>query len=445
VIDHQAFRGLTPIRRRTPVPARRSTPGGSVVALVGLLTVLNAWTWRWFVHPDSTIAQRAADVLFSAHWYRTFLDVPQAQMGPLSIAASRLPHDLYVVLVAGLSLPFLALAAAGLTGRRRDPLWYAACFGLIVPWSQFAWKGHADDALVLLCAALVVHALDRGAGAGVVLTLWAAALLAKPTAILFLPLVVTSIDTMMLAAIVFALLWLPFVWASPTGFLHAAKGIMQVSPHSLWGELGLADGPPPIWLRPVQLAVSLAMACWAAARRAPAVALLLAFTVRSMAEMNPAPSYAGSVIALALLADARSGRLPVLFSVPALAAFWTSQQALEGSSGWPRIVAHLTVIALCVWTLSRRPGDQPRTSGSFAASSPSPASWAFSAPVAARRPVPTSRASRSENDAGNGTPAIVSSSSRDRARPSAVGPSACVRCATRSRWCSVHSITYAER
>jgi hypothetical protein len=330
-----------------------------MVALVALVTVVDAWTWRWFVHPDLGIAQRAAGVLFSPDWYRTYLEVPRAQMGPLAIAASRLPHDGYVVLVAALVLPFLALAAAPLDGRRRDGLWLVACWGLVVPWAQFAWKGHADDALVLVCAALVVHALDRGARPGVVLALWAVALLAKPTAVVFVPLVVSSVETAAWAAAVFVLVWLPFVWDSPAGFLHAAKGVMRVSPHSLWGETGGLDGPPPIWLRPVQLGAGIAAAAWAMARRAPAVALLLAFTVRSLAEMNPAPSYAASVVALALLADARSGRLPVLFTIPALAAFWTSQQALEGASGWPRIAAHLTVITLSLWSLHTTPRRPP--------------------------------------------------------------------------------------
>jgi len=330
-----------------------------IVALAALVTVVDAWTWRWFVHPDQGIAQRAAGVLFSPDWYRTYLEVPRAQMGPLAIAASRLPHDGYVVLVAALVLPFLALAAAPLDGRRRDGLWLVACWGLVVPWAQFAWKGHADDALVLVCAALVVHALDRGARPGVVLALWAVALLAKPTAVVFVPLVVSSVETAAWAAAVFVLVWLPFVWDSPAGFLHAAKGVMRVSPHSLWGETGGPAGPPPFWLRPVQLGAGIAAAAWAMARRAPAVALLLAFTVRSLAEMNPAPSYAASVVALALLADARSGRLPVLFTIPALAAFWTSQQALEGASGWPRIAAHLTVITLSLWSLHTTPRRPP--------------------------------------------------------------------------------------
>jgi hypothetical protein len=361
VIDHEPRAVVARSERpETPAPVRRGPPGGAVVvALVALVTVVDAWTWRWFVHPDLGIAQRAAGVLFSGDWYRTYVEVPRAQMGPLSIAASRLPHDVYVVLVAALVLPFLALAAAPLGAGRRDRLWLVASWGLVVPWAQFAWKGHADDALVLVCAALVVHALDRGARPRVVLGLWAVALLAKPTAVVFLPLVVASVETLALAVAVFVLLWVPFVWDSPSGFLDAAKGVMRVSPHSLWGETSELDGPPPIWLRPVQLGASLGAAAWAMARRAPAVALLLAFTVRSMAEMNPAPSYAASVVALALLADARSRRLPILFSIPALAAFWTSQQALEGSSGWPRIVAHLTVITLCLWSL-RTGDDGPR-------------------------------------------------------------------------------------
>jgi hypothetical protein len=361
VIDHEPRAVVArfdapekPDGRRRTAPVRRGTPGGAVVvALVALVTVVDAWTWRWFVHPDLGIAQRAAGVLFSGDWYRTYLEVPRAQMGPLSIAASRLPHDGYVVLVAALVLPFLALAAAPLRGRRGDRLWLLACWGLVVPWAQFAWKGHADDALVLVCAALVVHALDRGARPRVLLALWAVALLAKPTAVVFLPLVVSSAESLALAAAVFVLLWLPFAGASPSGFLDAAKGVMQVSPHSLWGETIGLDGPPPVWLRPVQLGASLAAAAWATVRRAPAVALLLAFTVRSMTEMNPAPSYAASVVALALLADARSRWPPVLFTLPALAAFWTSQPALEGASGWPRILAHLTVIILCLWALPR--------------------------------------------------------------------------------------------
>jgi hypothetical protein len=327
--------------------------------------VLNAWSWRAYRHPDELIALRAAELLLSGDWFLTYLEVPQAQMGPLAVGAGRLPQDLYVVLVAGLSLPFLAVAAAG---PRRGALWCVASLGIVVPWSQFAWKGHADDALVLLCAALLVLALERGARSGVVLALWAVAVLAKPTGLLLLPLVATSPGTLLAAAGIFAIVWLPFAAASPADFLHAAKGIMRVSPHSMWGELGLGAGPPPPWLRPVQLGASLAAAAWAAARQAPAVALLLAFTVRSMAEMNPAPSYAAGVVALALLADTRHGRLPLRFTVPALAAFWTSQPALEGASGWPRILAHLAVVAACVWTV-RRPA-QPGTTANARTGSP---------------------------------------------------------------------------
>jgi hypothetical protein len=352
LLDYRPKDSALPNRER-PVFYHLRTRSGIFISLVALTITVNALKWSWYIHPDAVIAQRAADTLLSLDWYRTYIEVPTAQLGPLSIAMSKLPHGMYVVLVAALSLPFLMVAARGLKGRKTDYLWFAACLGLIVPWSQFAWKGHADDALVLVCAALVVHGLDRHVRATALLTLWAIALLAKPTALVFLPLVASTPEIMAVAGAIFALIWLPFVWASPGEFLHAAKGVMHVSPHSSWGELGLPGGPPPMWIRPVNLTASVIVAAWAMARRAPGVALLLAFTVRSLAEMNPAPSYAASVVAAALLADARTTHLPILLSVPALAAFWTSQPALNGDSGWPRILAHLTLIGLSTWLLCR--------------------------------------------------------------------------------------------
>ncbi len=83
-----------------------------------------------------------------------------------------------------------------------------------------------------------------------------------------------------------------------------------------------------------------------------------------------------------------------------------------------------------------------------------------SASVGSRLPVPTSSTSSSENAAGNTTgdaapasekppgraaPAIRSTISRERASPSGGGPATPGRWAVRSRWCSVHSRTYAAR
>jgi hypothetical protein len=101
------------------------------------------------------------------------------------------------------------------------------------------------------------------------------------------------------------------------------------------------------------------------------VAVLAAFTLRSLLEMTPAPAYAASVVALALVADARASRLVPVFTLLGLAAFWTSQPALNGASGWPRIMAHLALLAVAAITvLKPRPTETTKD-----AASGNPVTW----------------------------------------------------------------------
>lgn len=314
------------------------------VLVVALATLVVALRWAWFVHPDIAIQRHALDVLLSSHWTSTYVTVPQAQMGPLPILLVGLPREAYVAVTALLVGPFLWWAAPRTAGRAKSSLWAAAAVGLVVPWSQFAWKGHADDALVLTGAALVVWALERSstrlAVTGLVL-----ATLAKPTAVLLAPALSPGLLLALVAAT--AAVWLPFALADPGGFLHAGRGITQVAPESVWGYLGVPHSRPPAWNRPVLFLAGLT-AGWAVRARGPALAILLAFTVRSLLEFQPAPAYAASVVALALVVDARTPwRFPA-FTVLALGAFWTSQPALEGYSGLPRLGFHLAVLGLGV-------------------------------------------------------------------------------------------------
>ena len=123
-----------------------------------LLIVADAWRWRWFTHPDLRLARDAAEVLWSPQGLHLYAEAPLAQMGPLAIALSPLPHGLYNVVVAALALPVLLTAArpvrADGVGAARRWVWSAASLLLVAPWAQLAWKGHADDALVLVGAAV---------------------------------------------------------------------------------------------------------------------------------------------------------------------------------------------------------------------------------------------------------------------------------------------------
>ena len=101
-------------------------------------------------------------MLWSPQGLHLYAEAPLAQMGPLAIALSPLPHGVYNVVIAALALPVLLMAArplradgVGRPGAGGGPP-RASCWS---PRGQLAWKGHADDALVLVGAALMVTAL----------------------------------------------------------------------------------------------------------------------------------------------------------------------------------------------------------------------------------------------------------------------------------------------
>ncbi len=331
----------------------------TVIALTVLAASLR---WRDVLHPDIVIQQQAARALLSPAWTTTYVAVPTAQMGPLAIALIELPRSAYIALTSLLVLPFLHLGAPPGGGSARRLLWCAASIGLVVPWSQFAWKGHADDALVLCCAAGTVWAVEHDNHRQAVLA-FVVGMAAKPTALLLAPVIPS--EGLLAGFLGAGLLWAPFVCFDPAQFLRAGRGVMHVSPQSLWGRAGVSTGPPPAWLRPSQLALAMGAASWARARGCASVAVLAAFTLRSLLEMTPAPAYAASVVALALVADARQSRAVPIFTLLGLAAFWTSQPALDGASGWPRIVAHLALLAVAVVTVvNRRPSATTRGAAS---------------------------------------------------------------------------------
>ncbi len=329
----------------------------AALVLVALITTVDAWTWRTVQHPDVILARRAADVLFSPDWAWTYIRVPLAQMGPLSIGLSRLPHDLYVALVAALVLPFLLVAATPLQRDIKAYLWLTAACGVIVPGPSSPGRAMPTTLWCSCAPPSPSGAWNRARTRWWPVGLCGVAGLAKPTAVLLLPLLATSPITLAAAAAVLAVTWLPFAVASPTEFLAAGKGVMQVHRHSLWGELGMHHALPPGWLRPLQFGLALALGTGAALGRRPGLALLLAFTVRSVFEMNPAPAYAASMVALALVADARTPwRLPLLTAF-SLVAFWVSQSTLDGAPGWLRVAAHLVVLGLALALIEGSPRD----------------------------------------------------------------------------------------
>ncbi|MGN6244910.1 MAG: hypothetical protein ACTHQ3_14750 [Motilibacteraceae bacterium] len=311
------------------------------------------------VHPDWLLARAAARDLAGPHLWHLYALHPRAQMGPAALLLALLPRPIYVVLVAGLVVVPLAAARttrsrAGLPARLVGAV---VGVSLVPAWSQLAWKGHADDALVLVGAALLLHALrtgHRGVAAGAAVL----AVLAKPTGLVLLAAVPPGAP-LAAALALSALGWSPFVLGELPQFLAAGRGVMAVGRGSLPGYLGHRVGSAePVWVRPVQLLGGTVAVLWSARSRAVGHGLVLAVALRALVEVNPAPAYSVSVLVLAGLLLALEGDL--LIALCAAASFWTAQPVLDGHSGLPRLLALSAVVVLAVRGVVVRSGPNGR-------------------------------------------------------------------------------------
>ena len=327
----------------------------AVVSLTTTIAVLDSFHWIGTIHPDLLIARNAGRYLLTPHALHVYASHPKAQMGPGALLLSLVPRPIYLFLGGVLLAPvLLQLADAGLAITHQRWTWpkmvvaalAAAC--CVVPWSQLVWKGHLDDALVLVGASMVLPVGTarprwwRLAGIGI-------AALGKPTALILLGLTVSWELPMMLAsALIFALIWAPFVLADPSGFLAAGGGVMPVAHGSLPAYLGYQLGhKAPSWIRIGQLGGGPALAAFLALRGRPAHGLAAAFCLRALLDPNPAPAYSISIVVLALAVDC--GRNVPWATALATASFWLSKPVLHGGTGTYRITTLALLLAALIW------------------------------------------------------------------------------------------------
>jgi hypothetical protein len=258
---------------------------------------------------DWRIVHDAAGALVGTDGLTVYALHPTAQEGPVALLLAALPHDLYAAVV-GMSLALFLLLAQRITGMATPALAVVAA-AMFWPWWHFSWEGHADDALVALGGAVLLLGLTEGrrrlAGVG-----FAVAIAAKPTALLFAPLLLSGV-ALPVAAIGVGV-WLPFALAHPVALLHAGGGVNGFGPHTIYAALGLT-GPVQPWVRPVELAAGLLVGVLLARDGRPADALVAAFTVRALLEPTSFPTYSAVVIAFAVIAGRRRWTVPM--AIPA--------------------------------------------------------------------------------------------------------------------------------
>jgi hypothetical protein len=263
-----------------------------------------------------------------------------------------LPKTIYVILVASLLMPFLHLCVRVASDDPRPDSRVLLCVGiggslLVYPWADFASQGHLDDVLVLYGCAGMLYALRRRSRTQLGLA-FSLAVVAKPTALLVLPvLIIGGFTAISIAVAITALAWLPFFLVDPTGFLSASRGVTEVRPGSFPAVIGNEIwGPTPPWIRILALCGGAAL-CWVFVRRGDAArGMLAAFALRAIVDPNPAQCYASSLVALGLLADVRYRRVPYT-AILGLAGWLISEPVMrEPILGWARFLLTALVPAV---------------------------------------------------------------------------------------------------
>ena len=141
----------------------------------------------------------------------------------------------------------------------------AGAVALAVVWADVGVRtAHIDDAIALAATALACAGVARGRGATATAAL-AVAAAAKPWALAFAPLAAAAPGRRRWLRPVVALAaagatWLPFVLDEPGSVVAAGSFRLENAPASALRALGVHDPATPLWVRPTQFAVGLAVA-----------------------------------------------------------------------------------------------------------------------------------------------------------------------------------------
>ena len=281
---------------------------------MGVWAALNATdalvSWHFVVSGGALL--RSSGQLGGLHLYATH---PELQMGPLTFLVAA-PLSAIPEWMSGL-LASTAIAAAGplllhvvsrlpqmkVTARQRG----LAAVVLMPVWAELAIHyTHLDDALALALLVAALHAVSRGRAATAALLL-AASADAKPWALAFVPvLLALPRERWQRAAWSWvagvALAWLPFVIADPAT-LHAGRfSIPNVASSSL-RPFGVTAPETPVWDRPAQVLLGVALGIVAVLRRRWMVVPALVLAVRMLLDPGTYPYYTSGLVLATVIAD----------------------------------------------------------------------------------------------------------------------------------------------
>ncbi|MEO7058549.1 MAG: hypothetical protein ABI083_02400 [Lapillicoccus sp.] len=364
------------------LPAWRDRRVRAVSIVLAVWTVLWAgavawqgmYSWHYFVTGARVLGSPDAVHVFAAH--------PELQMGPLTLvvalglvswggAVATVVAGAGMLLVGVLVLVMVLLLRPVGSGTERAQRLLVVGLLLAPAWTVLAVHyGHLDDVLALAATAGAMLAMSRSRPglAAVVLAVavgfkpWAApcavVLLASPRAARHLG----------LFAVLVLAPWAIFLVGDPST-LHIGSFAIAVAPDSALRALGLAASTTPVWDRPLQLLVSVALGAWAVRRGHLYAVPFVVLATRMLLDPGTYPYYTTGLLVAALVLDLRGHghrlvpRYTLGVSVWLGATAALNAMALPAAAGYLRAAYLLAVLTTATLSGSapRRPST-PRTS-----------------------------------------------------------------------------------
>jgi hypothetical protein len=315
VVEAQETRVLAPVQQERALPVLRWIEASWFPWVwMGVWAVVHATdalvSWHFVVSGAALL--RSPGHLAGLHLYATH---PELQMGPLTfLVASPLSgapewaSGLLAAVTIAAAGPLLLQAVTRLpqvtvTARQRG----LAAAVLMPVWAELAVHyTHLDDALALALLVAALHAVSRERAATAALLL-AASADAKPWTLAFVPVLLAlprerwqRAAWSWIAGI--ALAWLPFVIADPAT-LHVGRfSIPNVASSSL-RPFGVTSPETPVWDRPAQVLLGVALGLVAVLRRRWVVVPALALAVRMILDPGTYPYYTSGLVLATVIVD----------------------------------------------------------------------------------------------------------------------------------------------
>jgi hypothetical protein len=335
------------MQHSTPVLAGRER--GLVAVWLGVV-LLAAIAFVPQHRGDWSFFQGAAETLTSSRWRFVYVDNPDSQTGPITIALAAFvntPAMLFAIALCGVAV------IAMLTTSGHD-LWRVAIAGTAVAvwWPQLGAFGHLDDALVatLACAATYACLNDRRYLTAVLAGL---AIGVKPTAVFLLALTWRDWKRTAISVVVAGVVWVPFVTAP--GALDAIRPTLVVQPDAVISLFVRAGTEPSGSLRIGQLLAVVAVAVWAMIRVGPAAVLATGVATRLLLDPVAWPYYTPTLVLGAAVWELQHRR-GIPYVTVAVAVLLPTHDIVANPDGrlWLRVVACLLALTAIAFSNRQR-------------------------------------------------------------------------------------------